>query len=50
MADMKENLRLLDQEIRTLHKFCIDKNFNPYEIEKGAAPLLNQVQDNGQKK
>ena len=39
----EEKLSILDQEIRTLHQFCINKGYNPLQVEKEARPLLSSI-------
>ena len=36
-----DKLRMIDQEVRLLHQFCIEQGYNPWQIQEKAAPLLN---------
>ena len=40
---LKDKLAFIDHEIRTLHKFCIDKGYTPQQIEEKASPVLKPV-------
>lgn len=42
---LEEKLAVIDQEIRTLHQFCISKGFDPYKIENEAQPLLSSIRN-----
>lgn len=47
---IEEKLRSIDQEIRTLHQFCVNKGYNPYQVEKAAKPLFHYVRKEQGKK
>ena len=40
---VQEKLSVIDQEIRTLHQFCVNKGYNPFQVEKSAKPLFSYV-------
>lgn len=45
MESMEEKLDLIDQEIQTLHRFCIDNGFSPRQIERCAVPIWKHIQE-----
>ena len=40
---IEEKLAQIDHEIRTLHQFCINKGYNPWQVEKSAQPIFEVV-------
>ena len=38
-----DKLLMIDQEVRLLHQFCIEKGYNPWQIQEKAAPFLTAV-------
>ena len=47
---LEEKLRIIDQEIRTLHEFCTSKGFDPYKVEMCAKPVLKMVTESKMKR
>ncbi len=42
---LHEKLDLINQEIQTLHHFCISKGFSDLQVEKCAQPVLQPVRE-----
>lgn len=47
---MEARLALIDLEIRTLHQFCVNKGYNPWQIEASAKPVFDLIKSNQRKK
>jgi hypothetical protein len=40
---LDEQLASIDQEIRTLHEFCVNKGYDPWKLGREAAALLSPI-------
>ncbi|KAI0226288.1 hypothetical protein LSAT2_023083 [Lamellibrachia satsuma] len=47
---VRDKLQMIDQEVRLLHQFCIEKGYNPRQIQEKATPLLDAVKKTKRKK
>lgn len=45
VQSFEDKLSLIDQEIRTLHQFCITKGFSPHQVEESAKPILKHLRE-----
>ena len=46
----EEKLKIIDNEIRTLHHFCVTRGYDPWQIERSAEPILGAVKSARRKK
>jgi len=42
---VEDKLIIIDQEIRTLHQFCITKGFSPHQMDVSAKPILKHLRE-----
>lgn len=45
VQSFEDKLSIIDQEIRTLHQFCVSKGFSPHQVEESAKPILKHLRD-----
>ncbi|ELT94683.1 hypothetical protein CAPTEDRAFT_93822 [Capitella teleta] len=44
-STLEEKIALIDQEIRTLHEFCVNKGYTTLKVEREASPLLGAIRN-----
>lgn len=47
---LEEKLQIIDDEIRTLHHFCVTQGYDPWQIQRNAQPILGAVKSARRKK